>query len=296
MKLCFACGVDFKSEATVCPSCSVEPARIDGYHAFSPELAHQNDGFKIESFSILESSEAESFWFRARNEIIIFLMRTYCKSISSFLEIGCGTGFVLSGVSNAFPNLDITGSEIYVNGLDIAAQRVPGAKFFQMDARAIPFRDEFDAIGAFDVLEHIEEDVKVLSEIRKALNPGGYLLLSVPQHAWLWSATDDYACHVRRYTKNDLHAKLKKAGFTVLRSTSFVSLLLPLMYLSRIRQKKAMTESSSTGELAPPKFVNAVLYSIMKIELKAIQLGLNFPLGGSRVIVAQKNPENEVHA
>ena len=69
-----------------------------------------------------------------------------------------------------------------------------------MDARNIPFRDEFDVIGAFDVLEHIDEDVAVIDEVRKALRPGGGFLMSVPQHPALWSQQDERAFHVRRYT------------------------------------------------------------------------------------------------
>jgi len=67
----------------------------------------------------------------------------------------------------------LAGSEIFSAGLAFVAMRVPSAAFYQMDARNIPFRDEFDIIGAFDVLEHIEDDVAVIDQVAKALRPGG---------------------------------------------------------------------------------------------------------------------------
>ena len=107
----------------------------------------------------------------------------------------------------------------------------------QMDARNIPFVDEFDAIGAFDVLEHIEEDEQVLAQMHDALNHADVVLLTVPQHAWLWSLVDDYSCHVRRYSAKELHGKVRVAGFEILLSTSFVSSLLPIMLASRLGTK-----------------------------------------------------------
>ena len=128
----------------------------------------------------------------------------------------------------------MSGSEIYSEGLDYAANRVKRAALFQMDARDIPFESEFDVIGAFDVLEHIEEDEQVLEQVFRAVSPGGGIMLTVPQHRFLWSQQDEYACHVRRYEAKELRDKVEKAGFQVEWATSFVTLLLPLMVMSRL--------------------------------------------------------------
>ena len=151
----------------------------------------------------------------------------------------CGTAYVLSGVAKKFPQAALNGSEIFLAGLGFAAARLPGAKFMQMDARVIPFDNEFDVVGAFDVIEHIKEDEQVLSQIHASLKPAGLMLLTVPQHAWLWSAADEYACHERRYAASDLHLKVKAAGFQLMRSTSFVSVLLPAMMASRLEIGRA---------------------------------------------------------
>src|SRR6266545_4042215 len=97
----------------------------------------------------------------------------YCSyEPENFLEIGCGTGFVLSGIRKAFPELILSGSEIFSEGLNLAAERLPGVELFQMDARRIPFQEEFDVIGAFDVLEHVKEDEEVLSQMYQATRKG----------------------------------------------------------------------------------------------------------------------------
>src|SRR5205823_1532466 len=95
-----------------------------------------------------------------------------------------------------------------------------------------------DAIGAFDVLEHVYEDEAVLRQLYQALKPRGGLLLSVPQHPWLWSPVDDYSHHRRRYIASALAEEVERAGFRILRQTSFVSLLLPVVALSRWRGRR----------------------------------------------------------
>lgn len=269
----------------ICPACGHAPACIDGFQAHAPDLARQNDGFRAEHFDELAKFEEKNFWFRSRNELITWALEKYKPGGRSFLEIGCGTGFVLSGIFKKWPDLSLCGSEIFLAGFSHAARRVPVARLMQMDAREIPFSEEFDAVGAFDVLEHIREDDNVLLEIHRALKPDGALLLTVPQHQWLWSAADDYACHVRRYSAGDLSAKLKAAGFKIQRSTSFVSLLLPMMLVSRL---KSRVNFDPSAELRIHPVLNLFLLGIMRLESMLIRWGINFPLGGSRLIVATK--------
>jgi SAM-dependent methyltransferase len=78
---------------------------------------------------------------------------------------------------------------------------------------SLPFRAKsFDAVLAFEVLEHIEDDQQVLDEIARVLRPGGMVAISVPLHAALWSQLDDACAHVRRYDPAELWEKLRKAG------------------------------------------------------------------------------------
>ncbi|HEY8271266.1 MAG TPA: methyltransferase domain-containing protein, partial [Pseudobdellovibrionaceae bacterium] len=233
MKRCLACNAQFKSFLTGCPSCGREPSFVEGFCSYAPQFAQGGGGFKAKYFSDLAQLEAANFWFQARNQFILWAIEKYSPNFQSLLEIGCGTGYVLSGIAKKFPHATLQGSEIFTTGLGFAASRLPATSFIQMDARNIPFKEEFDILGAFDVLEHIQEDEEVLAQMYAALKPQGILLITVPQHAWLWSVMDEYACHVRRYAASELHRKIEVTGFQIIRSTSFVSTLLPAMVVSR---------------------------------------------------------------
>jgi len=244
-------------------------------------------GFRPEYFEQLAALEAGNFWFRARNRLIVWAMARYFPQAESMFEVGCGTGFVLAGLARANPALRLIGSELFAEGLAFAAGRVPQATLVRMDARRIALAESVDVIGAFDVIEHIVEDERVLAEMFAALRPGGGVLITVPQHMSLWSPQDDHAHHVRRYSAAELRRKLQAAGFVLVRTTSFVSLLLPLMWASRWQKRRAAVVDP-LDELKIHPAVNAVLQKVLEFELALIRMGVNWPAGGSLLAVATK--------
>lgn len=288
MKSCPACRAGFVSAGWACPACSFEPQRIGDFAALAPELAHGGAGFPPEAFGKLARLESRNFWFRARNKLIVWALKRHFPELKRYLEIGCGTGYVLAGVAAAYPEAKLVGSEVFSVGLPHAAARVGQAELLQLDARHIPYEDEFDAIGAYDVLEHIEEDERVLAAMYRALRPGGGIALTVPQHRWLWSSADDAAHHVRRYAADELRHKAVRAGFEVRLETSFVSLLLPAMFLSRLAQRKGRTDQVSTSELDLAAPLNGLFGGAMTLERWLIRAGVRFPCGGSRLLIATK--------
>jgi len=289
MKRCLICDHHYVSTNMICPSCDSVPQQINGFYAYAPDFAHSGGGFKSSYFSKLAQLEESNFWFRSRNQLLLWTIEKYCLGFKSFLEIGCGNGYVLSSMLKAYPHAVFHGSEIFIAGLSFARERLPSVELMQMDARNIPYYQEFDVIGAFDVLEHINEDSQVLKQIHAALKPRGVMLLTVPQHKWLWSITDEYARHVRRYTAAELHQKVEKAGFRILKTTSFVTTLLPAMLASRLFQSKEVADDfDATAELKIPPWLNALFYQLLRIDLAFIKIGWKLPAGGSRLIVAKK--------
>ncbi|MDR9498515.1 MAG: class I SAM-dependent methyltransferase [Hydrogenovibrio sp.] len=294
MKFCNQCNAQYDDVVFICPQCGTAATQEDGVVIHAPDMAHEGGGFNPAAFAELAKLEEKNFWFRARNQLIVWLMKKFVlknrneQSLGKYLEIGCGTGYVLEGVKTTFKNTDALGSEIFLSGLEQAKQRLVGVNLMQMDARAIPYQNEFDVMGAFDVLEHIKEDEKVIAEVYRALKPGGIFIATVPQHDWLWSKMDDYACHERRYKPNELQEKMKAAGFEIVKTTSFVSLLVPLMYLARSKKKDDSAEFDPSAELDLNPALNSILYGFMKLELGLIKMGVRFPIGGSRLIVGQK--------
>ena len=288
MRLCGGCDTTFDQGSWRCPYCFYEPEKIEGHLSFAPELAKDSAGFEAGYFAGLAEMEAGNFWFRSRNRLLIWTMLRYFPQAKNFLEIGCGTGFVLSGIRKAFPQLALSGSEIFSEGLNFAAERLPGVELLQMDARRIPFREEFDVIGAFDVLEHVKEDEEVLAQMYQATRVRGGVLLTVPQHSFLWSEADEYARHVRRYSARELKAKVERAGFETLRLTSFVSLLLPLMLISRLKQRSSDQSFDASAEIKIRGPVNSLLEQVLDVERAMIKLGVSFPLGGSLLLIARR--------
>lgn len=287
MRICVHCGEGPISESWHCSSCNFQPMIQNGHVAFAPELDGDHEGYPPDRYPVLAGIEADNFWFRSRNRLILWILKRRFPEIFNFLEIGCGTGFVLSGIASEFPDLDISASEIDSAGLSYVASRTPAARLFQMDARRIPFKDEFDLIGAFDVIEHIEDDEGVLNQIFKACKPGGGVLLTVPQHQWLWSPLDDWSRHKRRYSQRELICKVKNAGFQEVTSLSFVSLLVPLMWLSRLRYKKEKV-FDPMRERTLPGVINRFFEMVMNVEMGLIKMGAKFPVGGSLLCVGRK--------
>lgn len=238
------------------------------------------------AFDALALAEARHWWFRARNRVIIWVLKSRIGKIRNFLEIGCGTGFVLEGIQQEYPETTLSGTEFFDEGLMHARRRVPSASFEKLDARAMNDAERFDVIGAFDVIEHIDEDEQVLANLSRALQKDGHLLLTVPQHHWLWSAADERACHVRRYTRRELIDKVGRAGFEVQYVTSFVTLLVPLMWLARQRPGQKSAKVNSEFDISDR--TNRLLEFVMKIELGLLKTGITFPLGGSLLLLAKK--------
>ncbi len=284
MKRCLRCDTVFEGADWRCPACGTRPAE-DGFVRFvepSEELE-----FPESSFDLLAGLEENSFWFRARNTIVLTAIQRFAPEPGSFFELGCGTGFVLQGVSRAFPAARIVGGEPASEGLQIAHERVPRATLVQVEGRRLPYRDEFDLVGTFDVLEHIDEDEAVLSELRAALQPGGTLVLTVPQHPWLWSAADEFGRHKRRYTRSELVGKLDGAGFGVEYVTSFMTIVLPLMILSRRRQQD-LRSFDPAQELRIPPRLDRLLGRVVGTERHAVRHGVSLPAGGSLLAVARR--------
>lgn len=287
MKRCLGCEYRFDTRGWRCPACGFEPDAVLGFPAFAAGLATGDIGYDASRFELLANLEKDHFWFSSRSILIVWALRRHFPGARNLLEIGCGSGSVLAAIARNFAALRLVGSEVHGSGLSFAARQAAGAELLQMDARRIPYRDEFDVVGAFDVIEHIEEDERVLREMFAACRSGGGILLTVPQHRWLWSYRDEFAHHWRRYRRQDLLHKLAAAGFEKPWATSFVTLLLPLMALSRLRQKTPQ-DFDALRELHIPRVANRSFDAVMALERRLIAAGLSLPVGGSLLSVAYK--------
>lgn len=267
----------------------MDPVAIDGIPCYAPDSAYLNDGFPPALFQRLVDAEVRNFWYRSRARILRRQILRRLPGASEFLEVGCGTGSVLEVLSRG-TELRLTGAEAYLDGLKNARARLPRASFVQLDACNLPYRDRFDGVGLFDVLEHIDDDRAALRSAWAALRPGGWIFATAPQHPFLWSLNDEVAFHRRRYARGELAERIRGAGFSVERETSFVTTLFPLMALARLCKRKSEADpyDAVLKELELPGPVNAALGAAMRIDEALIATGLKLPFGGSVLVVGRR--------
>jgi SAM-dependent methyltransferase len=104
----------------------------------------------------------------------------------------------------------------------VAKLRARGANAVVALVSALPFPDRaFDLVCAFDIVEHVDDEDAILSELSRVAAPDASLLLSVPLHPGHWTAFDDFIGHRRRYEPQRLLAKLAEHGFSVEQSAIY---------------------------------------------------------------------------
>ena len=236
----------------------------------------------------VRASEERLFWFRSRRALISAMLLRHFPSAQRGCEFGCGTGYVLAGLRRAAPHVRWVGGDMFIEGLRAARTRVPDVPLVQMNVTQPPFPPIFDVVCLFDVLEHVEDDRTALDAARRLLRPGGGLLLTVPQHAWLWSAVDEFSLHFRRDSRRGLRALASETGFRPIRLTSFTSFLLPAMLMARLRARRLDDSFDPFAEHRIGDGTNAALFRIMEQERALIERGVNFPAGGSLLLVATR--------
>lgn len=245
-------------------------------------------GYDDELFRRLAEVEPRSFWYRARSRLIVDVVRRHFPSAREILEVGSGSGGTLLALHRALPGARLVGAEPSSEGLAIARGRVPDdVELVELDARAMPYHDRFDVVGAFDVLEHIVEDDAAIAGLAQAARPGGGVILLVPQHPRLWSDMDRIARHVRRFTRRELRAKVEGAGLDIEYVGSFVFTLLPALVVSRFARRALGRSYDPVSELEPGP-LNGVFEAILGFERRLIARRVSLPFGASLLLVARK--------
>jgi len=237
-------------------------------------------------YLVRELSDVESrhFWFQARRRLITDIVKTHFATATHAVDVGCGTGFVLEGLRAALPGCHFVGCDQHAPLLALARAR--GVPAVRAAADRLPFGARFDVALVLDVLEHIDDDVRALTAIRSVVGEGGGVVITVPQHRWLWSEVDVFSCHRRRYTRRALKSVVQAAGFRIERATSMFAATLPLMLLSRLRQR---TTFEVKREFQIPALLNTALGLATEIEWTAIKAGVRLPVGGSLLMVARRS-------
>lgn len=236
--------------------------------------------------------EKDSFWFNHRNNCIIELVKRFSPG-KIFLDIGGGNGFVAKGLQDN--NIESVLIEPGIKGCRNAKKRQLDNVICSTLEAAYIQPNSIPSAGAFDVVEHIEDDIAFLDQIHHLLKEDGYLYLTVPAYQHLWSNEDVDAGHQRRYTISELEKKLKSVGFKISYSTYFFSFLpLPIFLFRSLPSKLGFNKKSNDLEKHQREhqqksgWLSKFIDKLMKMEVQKIKMNKKIVVGGSCLIVAQK--------
>jgi SAM-dependent methyltransferase len=201
------------------------------------------------TYPILFRVEQSHWWHTGRREILASFVADICRQVTDrrprILDVGCGTGANLLMLSKYG---DAEGVDVSEDALAFCRER--GLEKVKLGAgEELPYEDgTFDLVTAFDVVEHMDDDLAGLTEMRRVLRPGGRVLLFVPAFMFLWGLQDDVSNHRRRYRLPELRRVLEQAGFEVERTTyANITFFLPILFirkLMRLTGLKASTENN----------------------------------------------------
>lgn len=250
-------------------------------------------------FPELAEVEDQHFWFRTRNQVIARLVEQVTDRWPDsyrVLEVGCGTGNVLRALEKACPRGQVFGMDLFAEGLAFARTRT-SRPLVQADVGQAPFGAQFDLIGAFDVIEHLADDVNVLRSLHRMLKPHGLLFLTVPASRSLWSYFDEVSHHRRRYEPDELRRKLSDTGYRVEFCSPFMAATYPLFWCKRrMRLSRGNTSSEfpekkrarTAKELRIIPGVNGLLRFLLTQETRFLKSRVELPFGSSLVAVAAR--------
>ncbi|MFP4313487.1 MAG: class I SAM-dependent methyltransferase [Alphaproteobacteria bacterium] len=229
--------------------------------------------------------QKDHWWYEGRRQILSALIaRLDLPENATILEAGCGPGANLDMLQN-FGNVSAFEPDDFaarhageISGLPVKSGALP---------EPFPFEETFDLIGAFDVIEHIEDDLGALRVLRGKLKEEGYAVFTVPAHQWLWSHHDEINHHKRRYSRRGFRQVLEEAGFEIEKISYYNMWLFPLAVTVRYL-KKWMGRDDESDVQMPAALVNKILYTLFSSEKHSLKV-MNQPFGLSIIAVCRKN-------
>jgi SAM-dependent methyltransferase len=243
---------------------------------------------EAEQYALMAGVEGRHWWYVGMRRLAAALLASAVEPGEGLqvLDAGCGTGGTTAWLRRFGT----------VTGVDVAAEAVPfwrqrGLRHMARGSvMALPFADaSFDLVTCFDVLYHrqVRDEGVALREFWRVLRPGGVLLLRVPAYDWLRGAHDTAVHTRRRYTRDEVVAAVRAAGFVVAMATYANCFLFPLALLKRWseRWRGAMQEEMRL----PPAPLNALLTAVLGAEARLVPY---WPLPwGLSVFVLGRKPE-----
>jgi SAM-dependent methyltransferase len=158
---------------------------------------------------------------------------------ATIVEVGCSTGYLLEDLRAAYPSARLVGFDLIASGLRKAHATLPDCLMAQADACELPLADECaDAVISVNLLEHVDDDVRALSEIKRVLRPGAGAVLVVPTGPGLYDYYDRFLHHERRYARGEMAEKVHSVGLGVEADLHLGSVVFPAFWILKKRNRR----------------------------------------------------------
>ncbi len=237
-------------------------------------------------YSIEAEIEESHWWFVGRRKLIARIISSLDIPIdASILDIGTSSGANLHSLKSlGYQNF--CGVDISEEAINFCRQK-GFEKVSKGDICNLPFpSNQFHLVLATDIIEHVDDDVRALSEVKRVLRPGGVAIITVPAFNFLWGLQDEVSYHKRRYRKKELKRKVVKAGLSCFKSFYFNYLLFIPIWLGRRIIKLLKIQIKSENELNTP-VLNFILSIIFSLDVWSAPF-IKPPFGVSIMMVAKK--------
>jgi SAM-dependent methyltransferase len=241
---------------------------------------------KEHTYPIMFRVEQSHWWYAGRRKILASFLEDICRRVTDrrprILDVGCGTGANLLMLSQYG---DAEGVDVSEDALAFCRER--GLEKVKLGAaEKLPYDDgTIDLVTALDVVEHLDNDLAGLREMRRVLRPGGHVLLFVPTFMFLWGLQDDVSNHRRRYRLPELRRVLEQAGFEIERTTyANITFFLPIL-LARKLMRVTGIKAESENNINVSAF-NGLLGGMLGAESVVLKY-MNIPFGVSGLCVAR---------
>lgn len=242
---------------------------------------------KEHTYPIMFRIEQSHWWYTGRRKILASFIEDICRRVTDrrprILDVGCGTGANLLMLSKFG---DAEGVDVSEDALAFCREReLENVKLGA--AEQLPYDDDtFDLVTALDVVEHLDDDLAGLREMRRVLRPGGRVLLFVPTFMFLWGLQDDVSNHRRRYRMPELGRVLEQAGFEIERTTyANITFFMPILAMRKLMRLTGI-KAESENNINVSAF-NGMLGRMLGAESFVLKY-MNIPFGVSGLCVARK--------
>jgi len=180
------------------------------------------------------------------------------------IDVGSGTGFFARIILEEFPTKI---NKCYLIDIEYTEEEMLASQNTRLvKQHKIPDTISNTLVIMMDVLEHLEDDKKMLDEIKLNATGQNYFFITVPAFKSLWSSHDVYLCHYRRYTISSLKEVLLKSDYSITSSYYLYGILFPLVWLSR-KISNLLPNKEVKSQMKPlHPILNKILFSICSFD------------------------------